>query len=56
MVGRKVMTVDLDGRTETIVEVPKLPSGLGWLPDGRLLVVSMTDRRLMRLDPAGHYF
>lgn len=33
--------------------VPGQPSGLGWLPDGRLLVVSMTDRRLMRLDPAG---
>src|SRR5207244_2883997 len=25
----------------------------GWLPDGRLLVVSMTDRRLLRLDPGG---
>ncbi len=29
------------------------PSGLGWLPDGRLLFVSMVDRRLMRLDPGG---
>ncbi len=53
MVGSKVMTVDLDGHAETIVEVPGRPSGLGWLPDGRLLVVSMTDRRLMRLDPGG---
>jgi len=26
---------------------------LGWLPDGRLLVVSMPDRRVLRLDPAG---
>src|SRR5262249_55560110 len=33
--------------------VPGQPSGLGWLPDGRLLVVSMTDRRLLRLDPSG---
>jgi len=33
--------------------VPALPSGLGWLPDGRLLVVSMEDRRLLRLDPDG---
>jgi sugar lactone lactonase YvrE len=47
---KQVMTLDLDGRTETIVEVPGSPSGLGWLPDGRLLVVSMTDRRLLRLD------
>ena len=30
-----------------------MPSGLGWLPDGRLLVVSMNDRRLLRLDPEG---
>ena len=45
-----VMTVDLSGHTETIVEVPGQPSGLGWLPDGRLLVVSMTDCRLLRLE------
>ena len=28
-------------------------SGLGWLPDGRLLVVSMHDRRLLRRDADG---
>lgn len=48
-----VLTVDLNGHVETVVEVPNRPSGLGWLPDGRLLVVSMTDRRLLRLDPEG---
>jgi sugar lactone lactonase YvrE len=53
MQGLKVMTVDLDGRAETIAEVPNWPSGLGWLPDGRLLIVSMTDRKLLRLDPDG---
>jgi len=53
MHAHKVMTVDLAGNVETIVEVPNWPSGLGWLPDGRLLVVSMTDRRLLRLDPEG---
>jgi sugar lactone lactonase YvrE len=46
----RVMTVDLDGNADTVVAVPGQPSGLGWLPDGRLLVVSMTDRRLLRLD------
>lgn len=30
-----------------------LPSGLGWDPQGRLLIVSMQDRRLLRLDPDG---
>ena len=53
MHARWVKTVDLEGKTEDIIEVPGWPSGLGWLPDGRLLVVSMTDRRLLRLDPGG---
>jgi len=51
--AHRVMTVDLEGKADTIIEVPGQPSGLGWLPDGRLLVVSMTDRRLLRLDPDG---
>ncbi len=42
-----------EGDLERIVEVPGRPSGLGWLPDGRLLVVSMHERRLMRLDADG---
>jgi len=29
------------------------PSGLGWLPDGRLLVVSMAEMTLLRQDPDG---
>ena len=53
MYAGRVMAVDLDGRAETVVEVAGDPSGLGWLPDGRLLVVSMRDRRLLRLDPQG---
>ena len=51
--SNRVMTVDMNGKAETVVEVPGVPSGLGWLPDGRLLVVSMTERRLLRLDPEG---
>lgn len=35
---------------ETVCAVPTRPSGLGWLPDGRLLVVSMTDKRVLRLE------
>ena len=53
MHDNRVLTVDLDGRSETICEVENQPSGLGWLPDGRLLVVSMADRRVLRLDPNG---
>ena len=50
MHAHKVMTADMNGKTETICEVPNRPSGLGWLPDGTLLIVSMTDRKLMRLE------
>lgn len=46
----RVLRVGADGQAQTVVEVPGQPSGLGWLPDGRLLVVSMTDRMLLRLD------
>jgi sugar lactone lactonase YvrE len=48
--ARRVGSVAEDGRVESVCEVPGQPSGLGWLPDGRLLVVSMNDRRLLRLD------
>jgi sugar lactone lactonase YvrE len=48
-----VLSVGIDGSVETVVEVPAGPSGLGWLPNGRMLVVSMEDRRLLRLDPDG---
>ena len=46
----RVVALSGDGAAETIVEVANGPSGLGWLPDGQLLVVSMRDRRLLRFD------
>ncbi len=45
---RRVLAVTLDGMIETIAEVPEQPSGLGFLPDGRMLIVSMRDRKIMR--------
>ena len=53
MHSQRVFTVDLDGKREEVCFVPADPSGLGWLPDGRMLVVSMQDRRLLRLEPDG---
>ncbi|MFX0020264.1 MAG: SMP-30/gluconolactonase/LRE family protein [Promethearchaeota archaeon] len=50
MEDRKVISVNVKGEIETILEVPKRPSGLGWLPNGRLLVVSMEDRKLFELE------
>jgi sugar lactone lactonase YvrE len=46
----RVVAMEPNGKAETIVEVPQQPSGLGWLPDGRMLVVSMLDRRVLRLE------
>lgn len=43
-----VFTYDGDGHEEHVLEVEAQPSGLGWLPDGDLLVVSMKDRRVLR--------
>jgi sugar lactone lactonase YvrE len=51
MHGEAVHTVDLDGRLETVVELPgRRPSGLGFLPDGTLLIVSMLEREVLRWD------
>jgi len=44
----RVIAVDPAGKSETIVTVPQQPSGLGWRPDGSLLIVSMLDRKLMQ--------
>ncbi len=48
--SHRVMTVDLAGKAETILEVPQRPSGLGWTPSGDLLVVSMLDKCVLRFD------
>jgi len=44
---RKVLAVDTKGYLETIVETPQQPSGLGWSPDGSMLIVSMNDQKLL---------
>jgi sugar lactone lactonase YvrE len=54
MHGHRVMRTELDGTATTVVEVPHdEPSGLGWLPDGRLLVVAMETQKLLRLELDG---
>ncbi|MEV7625257.1 SMP-30/gluconolactonase/LRE family protein [Actinoplanes sp. NPDC089786] len=52
--GLRVSSANEDGSDLRVeAEVPGQPSGLGWLPDGRLLIVSMTDRRVLRREPDG---
>ena len=46
----QVLAVDTKGQLETIVKTPFQPSGLGWLPDGSLLIVSMNDQKLLRFN------
>ena len=46
----RVMTVEETGQTSIICEVPNRPSGLGFTPDGRLLIVSMVDKKLLILN------
>jgi sugar lactone lactonase YvrE len=48
-----VFNYDADGREEAVLEVEGQPSGLGWMPNGDLLVVSMKDRRLLRRSADG---
>jgi sugar lactone lactonase YvrE len=50
---RVVASVSPDGERRTEVDVDGEPSGLGWLPDGRLLYVSRLDRAVMRREPDG---
>ena len=48
-----VFAITPDGAEEQVLEVEGQPSGLGWLPDGSLLVVSMRDHALLRRAPDG---
>ena len=50
----EVVAVGLDGRSEVVAKVPAtLPYSIDWLPDGRLLVVSGQETRLLRQEPDG---
>lgn len=46
--GGKVLAIDTDGSVQREIQVTQ-PSGLGWLPNGDLLVVSMTEHKVMRV-------
>ncbi|MCU7931705.1 MAG: SMP-30/gluconolactonase/LRE family protein [Candidatus Thiodiazotropha sp. (ex Codakia rugifera)] len=50
--AQRVVRVNPQGVSETLAILDDLPGGLGWLPDGRLLVVSMTKRQLLVMEHA----
>jgi sugar lactone lactonase YvrE len=49
----RVLAVAMDGTTETVAHVPQQPSGLGFLADGRMLILSMRDRKVLRREVDG---
>ncbi len=49
----EVVAVDLAGRCEVVARVDSLPMCTAWLPDGRLVIVSSREGRLLRLEPDG---
>jgi sugar lactone lactonase YvrE len=51
--SHRVHALTPEGKLDTVVELDDRPSGLGFLPDGDLLVVSMLDRVLLRVGSDG---
>jgi sugar lactone lactonase YvrE len=49
----EVIAVDLAGHSEVIARVESLPLCTAWLPDGRLVIVSSPQGRLLELEPGG---
>ena len=54
--AKAVKSVSLAGDGRTEFEIDDRPSGLGWMPDGSMLIVSMTRRQVLRRSPAGETF
>ncbi|HLG88538.1 MAG TPA: SMP-30/gluconolactonase/LRE family protein [Alphaproteobacteria bacterium] len=53
ILGHRVLKIDADGRVAEAARLADRPSGLGFLPDGTPLVVSMTDRTLLAISRDG---
>ena len=54
-VAQRIVAIDPDGRSEVMVRLPfrEFPFSIDWLPDGRLLVASASDRPLLCQAPDG---
>jgi sugar lactone lactonase YvrE len=54
-VAQEIMAVDLEGKSEVIahVQFPSVPMCIDFLPNGRLLVVSTQEKRLLSREPNG---
>src|SRR5215210_8879181 len=50
---QEVIAVDLEGKSEVVLQGPAFPLCVDWLPDGSLLVVSAREGLLLRREPDG---
>ena len=50
---KTVYSVDLNGERNVEFTLDDQPSGLGWMPDGSMLVVSMINRQVLRVSSDG---
>lgn len=50
MVGRNISAVDIDGNREVVAEFDDECCGLGFMPDGSMLVVLRTTKQVVRVD------
>ena len=53
MRGETVYTLSEAGKRSKVASFPKHPSGISFLPDGRVVIVSMQDRKLMQVEAGG---
>jgi sugar lactone lactonase YvrE len=51
--AQAVKSVSLDGDSRVEFTIEDRPSGLGWTPDGEMLIVSMTRRQVLRRSATG---
>jgi sugar lactone lactonase YvrE len=51
--AQEVLAIDVEGAREVVVSVPSFPFSIDWLPGGELLIVSSSDRRLLRREADG---
>lgn len=49
----EVLTLSEAGEATQVMEVEAQPSGIGWMPDGSMLVVSMKDQTILRRSSEG---
>jgi sugar lactone lactonase YvrE len=49
----RVLAASINGAVESYARISGRPAGIGFLPDGRLLIASMRDRKLLRREHDG---